>query len=243
MENQREQTMNQIDPKLREAVEHVEKAQKIMTELGHTKYTIRGMVSKQMLYDSEQEVAVLLGKLAAAEDALRELACFMSCGGYNDVGLVEFDPAHYAKKIKEAIINDAQTILKSKSDTMKPVYIEINERGRYYYSDASMKTRHRTDGPAIEYASGTKEWYVNGVRHRTDGPAIEYASGTKGWYVNGLRHRTDGPAYEWANGRKEWFLNGKFLTETDATSPSLVLTLDEIAAKFGVNVKNLKISK
>ena len=110
MENQREQTMNQIDPKLIEATEHVEKAQKIMTELGHTKYTICGMVSKQMLYDSEQEVAVLLGKLEKAEEALRDLACFMSCGGYNDEGLIEFDPAHYAKKIKEAIIHDRKTI-------------------------------------------------------------------------------------------------------------------------------------
>ena len=91
-------------------MEHVEKAQKIMTELGHTKYTICGMVSKQMLYASEQEVSVLLGKLAAAEDALRDLACFMSCGGYNDVGLVEFDPAHYAQKIKETITNDVQQL-------------------------------------------------------------------------------------------------------------------------------------
>lgn len=98
--------MNQIDPKLIEAMEHVEKAQKIMTELGHTKYTICGLVSKQMLHDSELEVSALLGKLEAAEDALRDISLFLSCGGYNDVGLVEFDPAHYAKKIKEAIIND-----------------------------------------------------------------------------------------------------------------------------------------
>jgi hypothetical protein len=97
--------MNTIDPKLTQAIEYVEKAQKIMAELGHTKYAICGMVSKQMLYDSEQEVSILLGKLAASEDALRDLACFMSCGGYNDVGLVEFDPAHYADKIKEAITN------------------------------------------------------------------------------------------------------------------------------------------
>ncbi len=87
-------------------MQYVEKAQKIMTELGHTKYTVCGLVSKQMLHDSEQEVSVLLGKLAAAENALRDIASFMSCGGYNDVGLVEFDPTRYAKKIKEAIIND-----------------------------------------------------------------------------------------------------------------------------------------
>ena len=43
-------------------------------------------------------------KATAAEDALREIALFLSCGGYNDAGLVEFDPALYAKKIKDAII-------------------------------------------------------------------------------------------------------------------------------------------
>lgn len=51
-------------------MEHVEKAQKIMTELGHTKYTICGLVSKQMLYDSELEVSVLLGKLEAAREMI-----------------------------------------------------------------------------------------------------------------------------------------------------------------------------
>jgi len=42
-------------------------------------------------------------KAAAAEEALRDIALFLSCGGYNDVGLVEFDPELYAKKIKETI--------------------------------------------------------------------------------------------------------------------------------------------
>jgi hypothetical protein len=45
-------------------------------------------------------------KLEAAEDALRGIAYFLGCGGYNDVGLVEFDPAHYAKKIKETITHE-----------------------------------------------------------------------------------------------------------------------------------------
>jgi hypothetical protein len=44
----------------------------------------------------------------AAEDALRDIALFLSCGGYNDVGLVEFDPALYAKKIKETITEQFQ---------------------------------------------------------------------------------------------------------------------------------------
>jgi len=58
------------------------------------------MTKEQLLKRAEaaEEKAYL------AEDALREIALFLSCGGYNDVGLVEFDPAKYAKKIKEAII-------------------------------------------------------------------------------------------------------------------------------------------
>jgi len=41
------------------------------------------------------------------------------------------------------------------------------------------------DGPAVELANGTKEWWANGNRHREDGPAAEYADGSKEWYVNG----------------------------------------------------------
>ena len=46
---------------------------------------------------------------------------------------------------------------------------------------------HRLDGPAIESADGTKEWYQKGQRHRLDGPAIEYADGTKEWWIEGKR--------------------------------------------------------
>jgi hypothetical protein len=61
---------------------------------------------------------------------------------------------------------------------------------------------------------GTKEWAIRGLfgrsitRHRTDGPAAEYSSGTKEWYIDGNLHRTDGPAIEWSNGDKTWWLNG-----------------------------------
>ena len=33
--------------------------------------------------------------------------------------------------------------------------------------------------------NGSKWWYLNDEYHREDGPAIEYASGTKLWYLNG----------------------------------------------------------
>ena len=68
---------------------------------------------------------------------------------------------------------------------------------------------HRTDGPAIEWANGGKDWWVNGKCHRTDGPAIEWSNGTKEWWLNGQLHRMDGPAIEAANGTKEWRVNDR----------------------------------
>ena len=92
--------------------------------------------------------------------------------------------------------------------------IEVNQHGtRKYYNKAGQL--HRINGPAIEYADGTKCWYQNSLIHRTDGPAIEYADGEKWWYQNGLRHRTDGPAITWPEGRKWWYLNDWPLTEAE----------------------------
>jgi len=56
-----------------------------------------------------------------------------------------------------------------------------------------------------------KYWRLNGELHREDGPAIEYADGTKGWWLNGKYHREDGPAIEFADGGKGWRLNGKII--------------------------------
>ena len=55
----------------------------------------------------------------------------------------------------------------------------------------------------------TRKWYLNDKLHREDGPAIEYADGTKYWYLNDKLHREDGPAMEYADGTKSWYLNGK----------------------------------
>lgn len=47
------------------------------------------------------------------------------------------------------------------------------------------KLLHRRDGPAIEWANGVKEWWVEGTIHREDGPAIEYPDGTKMYFIEG----------------------------------------------------------
>ena len=72
---------------------------------------------------------------------------------------------------------------------------------------------HRENGPAIEWADGSKYWYLNGQLHRVDGPAVEWVDGSKEWWINGQRHRVDGPAVEWADGRKYWYMNGENYSE------------------------------
>jgi hypothetical protein len=67
----------------------------------------------------------------------------------------------------------------------------------------------------IKYSGGDKIWWLNGTRHREDGPAVEWANGDKHWYLNGKLHREDGPAVEWADGTKFWHLNGKSYSEAN----------------------------
>jgi len=74
---------------------------------------------------------------------------------------------------------------------------------------------------ALKYRIEVDKWgtrrYFNSANqlHRIDGPAIEWAIGTKEWWQNGQRHRTVGPAVELPSGGKEWWINGKFLSEDE----------------------------
>ena len=103
---------------------------------------------------------------------------------------------------------------------MEEQYIEIDKDGnKCYYKDKAMTIGHRLDGPAVEWADGGKAWWVDDKCHRLDGPAIEYADGSKEWWVDGKLHRLD------------------------ALSKPLELTLDQIAAKFGVDESKIKIVK
>ena len=93
---------------------------------------------------------------------------------------------------------------------------------------------------------GTTRWYKDAkckILHRENGPAIEYADGTKFWYQNGQKHRTDGPANEWSDGSMEWFINGEELTEAEflaATQPVVEMTVADIEKLVGKRVKIVK---
>ena len=56
---------------------------------------------------------------------------------------------------------------------------------------------------------------VDGILHRTDGPAVIWVNGVKDWYLHGRFHRTAGPARESPFGLDEWWINGEQLTEEE----------------------------
>ena len=63
---------------------------------------------------------------------------------------------------------------------------------------------------------GTRRYYNrSGQLHRTDGPAIEDADGSAEWYQNGRLHRTDGPAIKWDDNDEWWCINGVQLSEAE----------------------------
>jgi len=96
------------------------------------------------------------------------------------------------------------------------IEVEISETQDYVlYFIKGTDTLHREDGPAIEWKSGMKEWYINGKRHRDDGPAIESKRGFREWYKHGKRHRVDGPALIWPTMGIEWHIEGVHYTKED----------------------------
>ena len=72
-------------------------------------------------------------------------------------------------------------------------------KDKFYYKDGT--TSERLD--------------LNKVLHRTDGPAMEFTSGSKSWFIDGKRHRIDGPASEFSNGSKYWFIDDKQYSEEE----------------------------
>ena len=52
---------------------------------------------------------------------------------------------------------------------------------------------------------GHSYYLLNGKEHRSDGPAIECADGTKVWLFHGKCHRSNGPAEIWVSGMKRWW--------------------------------------
>jgi len=66
-------------------------------------------------------------------------------------------------------------------------YIHTDRDGnKRYYKDKAKTILHREDGPAVEWFTGSKSWYINNKRHREDGPAVESNTGHKSWWINNV---------------------------------------------------------
>jgi len=102
---------------------------------------------------------------------------------------------------------------------------EVDEYGNAFYYNAK-KHLHRTDGPAIEYAYGVKQWFIDGKLHREDGPAVEQADGYKCWYRKGKYHRVNGPAVIYLTGAKAYYLHGHPYTYSIYSNFVLFATLE-----------------
>lgn len=91
------------------------------------------------------------------------------------------------------------------------IEVETGEwsEGTKWYRRKDTNGYHREDGPALEFKSGTKLWYINNTLHREDGPALLNYDGSRHWFIHGLKHREDGPASEYIEGNVEWFIHGK----------------------------------
>ncbi len=109
---------------------------------------------------------------------------------------------------------------------------------------------HREDGPAIEYTSGCKKYFLNGELHREDGPAIEWPDGIiqksfnlenengvcysgRSWWKHGKMHRIGGPALIIDNGLSEWWVDGVQYSEIEyeskfGGSPELGAAIDKL---------------
>ena len=77
---------------------------------------------------------------------------------------------------------------------------------RWMLRDGSL---HREDGPAIEYANGSRQWYQHNHLHRTGAPAVETINGGEIWYQHGKLHRTNGPAVV-SNAFTQWWVDGVY---------------------------------
>ena len=119
--------------------------------------------------------------------------------------------------------------------------VEFADGTKEWYLNGQL---HREDGPAVEFAGVKKQWYLNGQLHREDGPAIECADGTKAWYLNDKLHREDGPAVIWSDdGHQEWWLNGKKMSKkkhTQMTAPVEEMTMAQVEEALGKRIKIIK---
>lgn len=103
------------------------------------------------------------------------------------------------------------------ADGTRQWWIDGQELTEEEFISRTQGNTSKDDQPVMkEYTDGTRMWCLpDGRPHREDGPAVERASGTRMWFLNGQQHREDGPAVEFASGTREWWVFDQELTEEE----------------------------
>jgi hypothetical protein len=72
--------------------------------------------------------------------------------------------------------------------------VRVDDNGNTFWK--SRGVLHRENGPAIEWADGSVEYFFYGRRHRVNGPAVIFPGRYEAYWVNGVLHRENGPAVQ-----------------------------------------------
>lgn len=95
--------MNVLEEKAAEALAHVIKAERLMEEIGDTKYQLSGMISAEMRYDLEKEILKLLGELAEARERIKQHN--RSFAGHVYVTNEEYSELCEVKRQRDILVN------------------------------------------------------------------------------------------------------------------------------------------
>jgi hypothetical protein len=130
--------------------------------------------------------------------------------------ILHFHIWHFLHKYATMLNTDINNIFNVylENATTTESHPEQDADGNVFWRLPNLKL-HRIGAPAIEWANGTKQWFLNGKLHRTGAPATMCPNGTNFWYQHGKLHRDDAPAVEWADGTKEWYLNGNYYEDVN----------------------------
>ena len=89
----------------------------------------------------------------------------------------------------------------------------LKERDLWWPVSPELMTSYR-DGSHTKDIGSALFWYKNNFFHRDgDKPAVIYADGTLEWFINGIRHRVTGPAAVNPNKKHEYWIDGVEITK------------------------------
>jgi ketopantoate reductase len=155
-----------FDEKTAAALEYVRNAEKLMTELGHTKYSLSGMCSAAMRHDLEKEVGELLGELSEARKEIENLNVTITAA-LNSSNACHFRAIEYQsqrdtlvdalKEIYNVSLFDWETMPDESKNKYREIVLEMTDNSLAAVKGGTMSNTPRTDKAANESISAVYE--------------------------------------------------------------------------------------